>query len=137
MRPAPPRGAVSLQPALSCADCQELNGAAPFWFGPSPSEWPTCAVSSAEEEVQSRQVLPAISRPLASEPVRMSCSLGVGEPCHWPLILLPLSSRNRSASPVSACRASISAATSTPCALYQGPLPMRSRACTGPASALR
>src|SRR6188474_3222146 len=71
-----------------------------------------------------------MSRPSAVEPVRISCSFGVGDPCHCPLILAPCSSRKSSASPLSACNALKSSANRTPFALYQGPSPMRSRAFT-------
>src|SRR5262245_22157207 len=78
---------------------------------------------------------PRIARPSESEPVSMSCWFGV---LPTPLTSAPFSVsalglrtllRSRSRSP---CRSATFHAISCPLALYQGPLPMRSRALTGP-----
>ena len=141
MRPAPPLGAVSAQLPLSWTVFQGRYIASALWLGPRPSLWPTMANLVGSAEVQSPQVLPGSRVPSRFVPVRMSCSLGVGEPAHWPLIFAPFSSRNTSASPKRSWRLVRSAATSTSLALYQGPVPMRSRAwmgaSVGPFSALR
>ena len=102
-----------------------------FWFGPIPSECPTCAATFAESDVQSEHVIPAISVPSPFDPVRMSCSTGLGEPVHWPLMRCPRSSRNRAASPVRECNSATLFATSCRLALYHGPAPMRSFAWVG------
>ena len=112
-----------------------------LWFGPMPSECPTRAVTSVAADVQSEHVAPASTVPSAFEPVRMSCSHGVGDPVHWPLMRCPRSSTNTAASPLRAWSSERLFATSWRLALYQGPDPMRSRALTGcpfgPRSALR
>src|SRR4051794_11444773 len=145
MRPAPPRGAVLLQPPLSWAEFHDgrlLGVVAVLHIPPKPSVCPTRAAKASPPsgmpasggipaEVQSRQVLPAARVPSALEPVRTSCSFGVGEPVHWPLIRLECSSMNTRGSPLRACRLARSAATITPRALNQGPLPMRSLALVG------
>ena len=46
--------------------------------GPIPSECPTCPMADAESDVQSAHVWPEASVPSAFDPVRMSCSFGVG-----------------------------------------------------------
>src|SRR5262245_50583623 len=96
-----------------------------------PSEWPTCAASDAESEVQSAHVRPTASVPSLFEPVRTSCSTGLGDPAHWPLIRSPRSFTSPLASPERACRSVRLLATSIMLALYQGPEPIRSRACVG------
>src|SRR5690242_6853827 len=103
-------------------------------FNPWRSWCPTIAEPSPLF-VQLPQVVspPAVEkRPDGSEPVRMSCSFG------WsprPLIGWPFSSSAVCLLMLacSECRSSRFFATITPFALYQGPLPMRSRALT-PAS---
>src|SRR5262245_60431044 len=70
-------------------------------------------------------------RPSAVEPVIMSCVLG------WslmPLTIVPFSVREFSLVSLllSLCRSATLAATCNPLKLYQGPLPIRSRACTSP-----
>ena len=47
-------------------------------LGPRPSAWPTSEIPVVA--VQSPQVLPDISMPVAVLPVRMSCWIGVGDP---------------------------------------------------------
>jgi hypothetical protein len=71
---------------LAWAEFQDARLPAVLWFGPIPSECPTCAVTPAESDVQSEQVMPAITVPSGLDPVRMSCSVGLGEPGHWPLM---------------------------------------------------
>src|SRR6185503_4599622 len=99
MRPAPPRGAVFAQLSFACAELQDDSEPAVLMLGPRPSEWPTCATSPGDADVQSAQVMPIIRRPSAVDPVRMSCSTGEGEPDHWPLIRWLRSSTNTVASP--------------------------------------
>ena len=69
----------------------------------------------------------------------MSCSIGVGELGHWPLMRWPRSSRKTAASPLRACSSVTLAATIAPAALCHGPVPMRLRAWVGwlPLSASR
>src|SRR5262245_21441027 len=120
MRPPPPRGAVSLQPPFSCDEFQAVKGGLGFIIRPSPSLCPTCAASMAELDVQLSHVLPATTMPSAVEPVRMSCTLGVGEPDHCPGTLAPFSSRNRSALPLgNMCSAARFAASIWPLMLCQ------------------
>src|SRR6185436_4719219 len=139
MRPAPPRGAVSAQFWLACAEFHDARSPALEPPGPRPSECPTCAASDVELLVQSAQVMPGIRRPSDVEPVRMSCWFGPGEPAHWPLMRSPRSSRNSAASPLRAWSCATSPATGAPRAFNQGPLPIRLRASVGwlPLSASR
>src|SRR6185503_5943967 len=99
MRPAPPRGAVLEQFWLRCAEFQLALVPDVSRLAPKPSEWPTCACSAVESEVQSAQVSPGSNVPSGADPVRMSCSTGDGDPIHWPLIRFPFSSTKRSAFP--------------------------------------
>ena len=98
--------------------------------GPLRSWWPTMAEPSVllVHALQVVSVCGAKAVPSAREPVRMSCSLGVSP---RPLITLPRSSSADSLLRLlPLCRWATSRAMSTPLALYQGPLPMRSRALT-------
>ena len=95
-------------------------------FGPIPSECPTCPMTFAESDVQSAHVAPAATRPSAVDPVRMSCSTGVGEPAHCPLIRSPCSLTNSSASPVREWRSVRLFAMRSRFALNHGPVPIRS-----------
>ena len=116
---------------LAWAEFQDESAPVVLPPGPNPSECPTCAVTVVALDVQSLQVSPVISLPSAVDPVRMSCSLGVGEPVHWPLIWRPRSSTNSVGSPVRAWSSVRSRAIVTPLALIHGPLPMRLRASVG------
>ena len=82
MRPAPPRGAVSAQLALACAEFQDDSEPEVSWLGPKPSACPTCAAMLEDDNVQSLQVNPGINEPSAADPVRMSCWTGAGDPVH-------------------------------------------------------
>src|SRR6185295_18567403 len=116
-----------LQPREPCEEfhCLECQNS----FSPDRSTWPTIAEPSPDL-VQLPQVVspPAVEyMPIGSEPVRMSCSFGV-------------SPRTLTRSPFSVsavsllmltfaeCSSPTFFATITPLALYQGPLPIRSRA---------
>src|SRR5688572_27987451 len=131
MRPAPPRGAVFEQFRLVCAAFHDASAPAVLWLGPMPSECPTCPISVAAADVQSAQVNPGARVPSAFDPVRMSCSLGPGDPVHCPLMRRPFSSTKTEASPERLCNSVRLLATTTPLALNHGPRPMRSRALVG------
>jgi hypothetical protein len=104
-------------------------------MGPARSWCPVIAEPSGPPFVQLPQVMSG-KRPIGGcavpsmrEPVRMSCLFG--------LSVRPFTRRPRSSSADSLvmlafaeCRSSTFLAMRTPFALYQGPLPMRSRACT-------
>src|SRR4029453_7704549 len=131
MRPAPPRGAVFAQLSLAWGAFHDEKAPAVLAPGPRPSEWPTVAATVVDCDVQSLHVFPGISVPSAVEPVRMSCSIGDGDPDHCPLIRRPFSAMKSAALPVRECSSSRFLATSTPLAWRQGPMPIRLRASTG------
>src|SRR2546423_14612817 len=135
MRPAPPE-ALSwswLQPREPCEEFHDFM--CRVSFSPCRSWWPTMAEPSPLF-AQLPQVVspPAVEyMPIGSEPVRMSCSFGVSP---RPLTISPFSVRAVCLVTLflfGECRAVTLWATTTPLALRQGPLPMRSRALT-PAS---
>src|SRR6266581_2657451 len=86
---------------------------------------------SGDSDVQSLQVFPGTTLPYAVEPVRMSCSLGFGDPGQAPGTGWPRSSTNKIGFPLRSWRSVRSLPTMRPLALYQGPLPIRSRALVG------
>src|SRR4029079_9701792 len=86
---------------------------------------------SGDSDVQSLQVFPNTTLPSAVEPVRMSCSVGLGDPGHPPGTGWPRSSTNKIGFPLRAWRSVRSLPTMRPLALNQGPLPIRSRALVG------
>src|SRR5688500_18708962 len=129
-RPAPPVATRScwLQLRLECAAFHdELPPPARSWC-------PTIALP-APLLVQLLHVvfaaLPSSVRPCESDPVRMSCWFGVsprpftGSPFSLSANSLLMLLRSRCRSP---CRSLTFLAISAPFALYQGPVPMRSRA---------
>src|SRR5436305_4121237 len=118
-----------LQPREPCEEFHDFM--CQVSLRPWRSAWPTIAEPSPLF-VQLPQVVspPAVEkRPCGSEPVRMSCSFGCSP---RPLIGWPFSSSAVCLLMLtpSECRSSMLFATITPFALYQGPLPMRSRALT-------
>src|SRR6516165_12168324 len=86
---------------------------------------------SGDSDVQSLQVFPGTTLPSAVEPVRMSCSLGFGDPGQAPGTGCPRSSTNKIGFPLRSWRSARSFPTIRPLALNQGPLPIRSRALVG------
>src|SRR6516162_4398047 len=86
---------------------------------------------SGDSDVQSLQVFPGTTLPSAVEPVRMSCSLGFGDPGQAPGTGCPRSSTNKIGFPLRSWRSARSFPTIRPLALNHGPLPIRSRALVG------
>src|SRR6185503_11855040 len=98
-------------------------------FRPCRSWCPTIAEPSPDL-VQLPQVVspPAVEyMPIGSEPVRMSCSFGVS-PRTLTCSPFSVSAVSLLMLALAECRSATFFATITPLALYQGPLPMRSRA---------
>src|SRR5215510_5590362 len=107
-----------------------------YWVAgglPSRSTWPSMALPNVllVQLLQVRLRLPGNAFPSMSEPVMMSCMLGVspriltGSPFSLSAVVRPILL-------LALCRSATLVAITAPLAFCHGPLPMRSRALTGP-----